>query len=154
MVFFPVLVIGPPTRIAALNNENKTFTIAKITIIIDSEKVAVFVKGEFLRVAQSAGKNLKATSVSLNAHDSSLAREMEALPILLSSGADTLVANGPVDTAIGTQGRSMHVMTTIADVDSEPVGYLLNLITDLIVVGVGDLIETWNAGDICGAVMP
>ena len=56
----PKLPVQPPARIAALGNVDEALPLLpQVAIVVHGEEVAIVIKGDFLRVAQARGIDLK-----------------------------------------------------------------------------------------------
>ena len=114
----------------------ETFALAlEVGVVIHGEKVAVFVEGDLLRVAQAAGEDLEAGAVGIAAqHGTFVGREM-LFPVLVGD-VGSLVADRPVELPVRAGREPVHIVAGVGDVDAEAVGEGLALVGYAIAVGV------------------
>ena len=134
-----ILPVRTPTSIHVLDDVDEAFFFARtVGVVIDSEHVAVLVKGDFLHIAKSTGIDFKVGAIGVTAKNGTLVWVLEMEPFL-GGGAYALIADRPVDTTIGAHREAMHIMAGVGEVDSEAVGNGLALIGFAIVIGVAKL---------------
>jgi len=139
-----ILPVRTPTSIHVLDNVDEAFFFAgSVGVVIDSEHVAVLVKGDFLHITESTGIDFKVGAIGVTAKNGTLVGVLEMEPFL-GGGPYALIADRPVDTAIGAHREAMHIMAGVGEVDSEAVGNGFSLIGFAIVIGVTKLPDIGN----------
>src|SRR5688572_13633209 len=91
--------------------------VAAIAIVVRGEKVAVYVEGEFLRIAQSPRDDFKVAAVRVRAKDAAgighqFRRETGngVLDLREKVGVRPAVGDGPVELAVGSENQAVHVV--------------------------------------------
>ena len=142
------MVVAAPAGVGALDDVQETLTLALLVrVVVDGEKVAVFVEGDFLGVAQAAGENFKSAAIRIAAQHRALMRGEPVFP-LLRGDVRPLVADGPIDPPVGTEGQPVHVVAGVGDVDPEAMGEGLPLVGLAVAIGVAEFPQVRGDGGI------
>ena len=107
---FHVLVAGPPSIVAALDEVQHPAGVGAGGVIVDRPPVAFIVERQLLGVAQSVAEDLQRSAVGFTPQDPAAVRKVDATPLPVRQ-ARTTVAETEVDAPIGTLDESMQVMS-------------------------------------------
>ena len=109
-----VLVADPPTGIGTFHDVDPAFAVALVGVVVAGEEVAVFVEGEFLRIAQAVGEGLEIRAVEFTAENAAFIGKHEAAAFL---GQDVCspVSKAEVEPSVGSDDEAVHVMARVAE---------------------------------------
>ena len=107
---FHVLVAGPPSIVAALDEVQHPAGVGAGGVIVDCPPVAFIVERQLLGVAQSVAEDLQRSAVGFAPQDPAAVRKVDATPLPVRQARAT-VAETEVDAPIGTLDESMQVMS-------------------------------------------
>ena len=130
----------------------KTFLVTEVAVVVDGEQIAELVEGELLGIAQTVGEDLEIGAVGFDAHDAAVSGEQPVPPVFFY--ADAFVADRPVDASVGSQGRAVHIVPAVADVNAEAVNEFGDFFKLAVAVFVVQPIEAGDAGDERRALVP
>ena len=148
-----VLVVTTPAAVARLGEVDEALAFARLVgVVIHADEIAVFVKGGLLDVAIAKGINLETTAVGLDA-ERGTGVGIEKAAALLRHDIQALVADTPIDAAIGSHHQAVHVMTGIAQVVAETVHDDFADVGHAVVVGVLEPPEVGHDRRVDPAVM-
>jgi len=143
-----ILPVGTPAGIHVLDDVDEAFFFAgSVGVVVDSEHVAVLVKGDLLHIAESTGIDFKIRAVGVATENGTLVGVLEVAP-LLRAGSYSLIADRPVDATIGAHREAMHVVAGVGEMDSEAIGNGFSLIGFAIVIGVAKLPDIGHDGGV------
>ena len=143
-----ILPVGAPARVHVPDDVDKAFLLTRaIRVVVDSKDIAELIEGDFLHVAEAAGVDLKVRTVGITAEQGSVVGVFE-MKAFFRSRAKALVADGPVDTSVRTDGEAVHVVTGIGEMGAESVGDGFSGVGLSIVVGVSQFPNIGDDGGI------
>ena len=133
---FHILVIATPAAVARFGEIDETLAFAlHVGVVVHGEEIAVVVEGRLLGIADAVRVNLEARAVGLDAHDATLVG-IEKIPPFLRGDVQTLVADAPVDAAVGSDAEAVHIVAGVGEVNAETVNDDLANVRHAVVVGV------------------
>jgi len=124
-----------------------------VRVVVHPDQVAHLVECRLLHIAVAAGVDLETGPVGLHPQRRALVGKHEP-PTFARGDVHALVADRPVDAAVGPNHRPVHVVTRVRDVQSEAADELLALIGDAIVIDVAEPPQVGRDGGVDPAVVP
>ena len=135
-LFTADLPVEAPAGHAAFDDVEEAFPFAGvIAVVVDTEKVGVFVEGQFLGVADAVVEHFKPASVRFAAHHRAAVGQDHASAVG-AGGVDALVAHRPVDPPIHPDRQARHVVTALADVNRVAGADARRFVHDPVAVGI------------------
>ena len=114
-----VLVLVAPAGVRTFQEVHQPFAFLRlIPVVVHADDVAERIEGDLLRIADPAGEDLEAPAIRLAAEHGALVGEEET-PALPARDIAALVADRPIDAAVGAEAQAVHVMTGIGDMTTE-----------------------------------
>ena len=125
---FEPLPADAPAEVRTLHDVMPAGLVAAIAVIVGGEEIAVIVERQLLRIAQSPSDDLEVAAVPIRTEDAArvgdqLRREAgdRILDLREEIRVRAAVGDGPVELAIGTEDKPVHVVSAKGDVDAEAV---------------------------------
>ena len=98
-----VLVLVAPAGVRTFQEVHQPFAFLRlIPVVVHADDVAERIEGDLLRIADPAGEDLEAPAIRLAAEHGALVGEEET-PALPARDITALVADGPIDAAVGAE---------------------------------------------------
>ena len=114
------LVLHFPAGVGAIDDLDDASGVALVGVIVDGQRVAEDIEGDFLRIAQAVVDNLEAGAVGLEAEDEAAVAVIQ-LATVLCQGAEAAIAEGAIQPAVGPEREAVEVVTRERDAHAEAV---------------------------------
>ncbi len=146
------LMAHVPAGVAALQRIHHAGEVADVARVVEGEKVAVFIEGEFLRIAQTFAKQLETAAVGLAAKDRPATGSRDDLAVFRRD-VIAAIANGKIEPTIRAARDAVEIVADEGNAHAEARGDGFLGIRDTVIVLVCQLPHIRNAGEINRVVL-
>src|SRR5690606_20841396 len=135
-----------PAGIAAFDDMDEALEVAVVAVVVAGEQVAVFVEGEFLRVAQTVGDEFEFGAVGIAAEDRAFIEQFD-VGAVAGGGVGGAIADGEIQFAVGAEDEAVQIVAGITKTDTEAADQFVAGGCDGAVVGGIELPDAGNIGE-------
>ena len=147
-----ILVLVAPAGVGTFEQVHQAFAFLRlVAVVVDTDHVAEVVEGDLLGVPDAMGEDFEVGTVGFAAQHGAAMREREPATFLAGDVA-ALVADGPIDPAVGSQAQPMHVMACVSDMTAEAGRHQLLHVSHAVAVGILEAPDIRDGRDVDPAV--
>ena len=130
----------PPAAVAAFDELDEARLVAAVRVVVAGEKIAVFIKRQFLRIAHADGENLEVRAVGIAAHDGAGVARFP-LFAFLALHVHAAITDGEIHLSIRPEAQPVHVVAAKCELHAEAREQFVLRIRLAVAVAIGEAPE-------------